>query len=193
MKYTKLPSTAFQEIQINAGVIASSFNTTTGALTQADILGATSGGINFTATPTFTDMGEDIDNCPKNTKELKKLDMWEAKASGTFVTITPATTKLLLGAAAVSSSTITPHADLASTDFSDIWIIGDYSDKNGATNGGYVAIHLKDALSTGGFQMQTTDREKGQFAFEFTAHYSASSDDVPFVVYVKAGTAEPST
>ena len=32
--------------------------------------------------------GDDIDNCPKNTKELKKLDSWEAKMSGTFVTVT---------------------------------------------------------------------------------------------------------
>ena len=190
MKYTKLPANTFQQIQINAGVIASDFNTTTGALAQADIIGATTGGINFTATPSFTDMGEDIDNCPKNTKELKLIDSWEAVASGTFVTVTTDVAKKLLGAATVASTKVTPNADLASTDFDDIWVVGDYSDKNGDTNGGYIAIHMLNALSTGGFQMQTTDRSKGQFAFEFTAHYSVSDTTVPFEVYIKAGTAE---
>ena len=57
--------------------------------------------------------------------------------------------------------------------------------------GGYIAIHLMNALSTGGFQLQTSDRAKGQFAFTYTAHYSMSAQDtVPFEVYIKAGEAE---
>ena len=48
-----------------------------------------------------------------------------------------------------------------------------------------------NALSTGGFQLQTSDKAKGQFAFTYTAHYSmAAQDTVPFEVYIKAGTAE---
>lgn len=50
---------------------------------------------------------------------------------------------------------------------------------------------MLNALSTGGFQMQTADEAKGQFAFEYTAHYSMSAQDtVPFEIYIKAGTAE---
>ena len=72
--------------------------------------------------------------------------------------------------------------------------MGDYSDKNGDTNGGFIAIHMMNALSTGGFQIQTADKAKGQFAFEYTAHYSMSAQGtVPFEVYVKAGTAESPT
>ena len=194
MKYTKIPENTFQNIQLNAGVLLSSFTPSSATVSDEAIIGATTGGINFTATPTYTDFGEDIDNCPKNMKELKKLDSWEAKCSGTFVTVDTAVAKSLIGAADIGQSDttkVTPRNDLAQSDFDDIWIVGDYSDKNGDTNGGFIAIHMMNALSTGGFQIKTEDKAKGQFAFEYTAHYSMSAQDtVPFEVYVKAGTAE---
>lgn len=194
MKYTKIPENTFQNLQLNAGVLLSSFTPSTATVSEEAIIGATTGGINFTATPTYTDFGEDIDNCPKNMKELKKLDSWEAKCSGTFVTVDTAVAKSLIGAADIGSpdtTKVTPRNDLAQADFSDIWIVGDYSDKNGDTNGGFIAIHMMNALSTGGFQIKTSDKAKGQFAFEYTAHYSMSAQGtVPFEVYVKAGTAE---
>ena len=194
MKYTKIPENTFKNLQLNAGVLLSSFNPSNATVADESIIGATTGGINFTATPTYTDFGEDIDNCPKNMKELKKLDSWEAKCSGTFVTVDTAVAKSLIGAADIGQSDttkVTPRNDLAQADFSDIWIVGDYSDKNGDTNGGFIAIHMMNALSTGGFQIKTADKAKGQFAFEYTAHYSMSAQGtVPFEVYVKAGTAE---
>lgn len=191
MKFTQMPSNTLSTIQLNAGVIASDFAPETGTVNDADIIGATSGGVSFTATPSYIDFGEDIDNCPKNTKELKKIDAYEVKLSGSLVTVTPEVGKKLVGAATLATNKITPKAELASADFDDLWWIGDYSDKNGATNGGFIAIHMLNALSTGGFQIQSTDKEKGKFAFEFTAHTSLLTPDVvPFEVYIKAGTAE---
>ena len=50
---------------------------------------------------------------------------------------------------------------------------------------------MMDALSTGGFQLKTADKSKGQMAFEYTAHYSITQQDVvPYELYIKAGTAE---
>lgn len=194
MKYSQLPADLFKHIQINAGVIATSFTPDTGELQQSSIVGATSGGVNFTATPTFSDYGEDIDNCPKNMKELKRLDSWEAKASGTFVSVAAATAKLLASAADVSGEKITPRGTLKDSDFSDLWVIGDYSEVNeDGTKGkaGFIAIHLLNSLSTGGFQLQTGDKSKGQFAFEFTGHYSMEAPEkVPFELYIKQGTAD---
>ena len=194
MKFTKIPSDTFQKLQINAGILTTDFTPATGTIGEAGQIGATTGGVNFTATPTFSDFGEDIDNCPKNMKELKKLDSWEAKMSGTFVNADTAIAKRLCGAADIGTTDttkITPRNDLSSTDFGDIWLVGDYSDKNGETNGGFIAIKLINALSTGGFQLQTADKSKGQFAFEFTGHYSMSAQDtVPSEIYIKAGTEE---
>ena len=194
MKYTKIPETTFKNIQLNAGVLLSAFNPASATVANESIIGATTGGVNFTATPTFSDYGEDIDNCPKNMKELKKLDAWEISMSGTYITVDANAVKTLVGAADVSGDKITPRNDLKLTDFTDVWWVGDYSDQNGETNGGYVAIHMMNALSTGGFAIKSSDNGKGNFAFTYTAHYSINAQDtVPFEVYVKAGTAESLT
>lgn len=198
MKYTRIPETTFQNLQLNAGILLSDFDTSTGVAEETDLLGATSGGVNFTATPTYSDWGEDVDNCPVNVKELKKLDSWAVTMSGTFVTVTTALAKKLVGAADVDSADdtkIVPRNDVADADFADLWWIGDYSNVNedGASTGkaGFVAIHMLNGLSTGGFQIQSGNRAKGQFAFEFTGHYSIDDQSkVPFEVYIQAGTAE---
>lgn len=195
MKFTQIPANTFKELVLNAGILASNFNTTTGTVEADDILGATSGGISFTAKPAFIDMGDGIDNCPPNMMELKKLKSWdEVNMSGTYLTVNTARAKSLLAAADIDSSDTTkvkPRNDLTPADFEGIWLIADYSDKNGATNGGFLAIHMMNALSTGGFQLQSSDKAKGQFAFEYTAHYSMEAPDtVPFEIYIKAGTEE---
>lgn len=193
-KYTTIPTDTFDTIQLNAGVLLSSFDPTTATVTKDNIIGATSGGVNFTATPSYTDFGEDIDNCPKNTKELKKLESLEVKLSGTFVTAKADTVKTLVGSADIDtkdSTHVIPRNSVDSADFQELWWVGDYSSKNGEKNGGYIAIHMKNVLNTSGFQIQSTDSAKGQFAFEFTAHFSVDNvNEVPYEIYIKSGEAE---
>lgn len=195
MRFTQIPANTFKELQLNAGILLSDFTPADGSFEATDMLGATSGGVSFTAQAEFTDFAEDIDNAAKNMKEFKVLDSWTATMSGTFASLTTALAKMLVGAGVIdgtNANKIVPRNDLDQADFSDVWWVGDYSDKTGATNGGFLAIHLMNALSTGGFQIQSGDKAKGQFAFEFTGHYSnAAQDTVPFEIYVKAGTAEP--
>lgn len=194
MKFTRIPEATFQKLQLNAGILAKNFDPSTGEISEEDLLGATSGGVNFTATPTYSDYGEDIDNAPVNVKELKKLDSWDVKMSGSFVTVDTALALMLIGAADLdkeNSALVKPRNDISSKDFVDLWWIGDYSDKNGDTKGGFVAIHMINSLSTGGFQLQSGNREKGQFSFEFTGHYSIEDQSVvPFEVYIKSGEEE---
>lgn len=194
MKFTQIPADTFQHLQLNAGVLLKSFDPTTATLNKSDIIGATSGGVNFTATPSYSDWGEDVDNAPANLKELKKLDSWEVKMSGTYLTVSASQAKDLIGAADIDSSDpthIVPRNDVLDADFNDIWWVGDYSDKNGAANGGFIAIHMLNGLSTGGFQMQSANKGKGNFSFEITGHYSIeNTEKVPFEVYIKSGTAE---
>lgn len=199
MKFTQIPTDTFEKLQLNAGILvkgATGFVPSTGVLTMANILGATTGGITVSCIPTFVDFGEDVDNCPKNMKELKKLDYWECKISGTFVTVSTTLAKMMLGAADIDgtdTTKVTPRIDLDEDDFQDVWFVGDYSDKNGATNGGFVAVHLMNALSTGGFSMKSADKEKGQFTAEFTGHVSMDAQTVvPMEFFIQAGSAEPS-
>ena len=61
----------------------------------------------------------------------------------------------------------------------------------GDINGGFIAIHMMNTLSTGGFSIQSENKSNSTFAFEFTAYYSiANQAQVPFEVYVKTGSDE---
>ena len=113
MKFTQIPTTTFQQLQMNAGVLAYDFDPDDGTLNNYDIIGATTGGITFTGTPTFSDFGDDIDNCAKNTKELKRITEWDVKLSGTLVTVDPDSAVKLIGAA---TPTVTVGAATTDTD-----------------------------------------------------------------------------
>lgn len=191
-KFTQIPTDTFENLQINAGIIATDFDPDTGTLEADNIIGATTGGVNFRDSVDYIDFGDDIDNCPKNTLELKKINGRTVTMGGTLVTIKTAIGQKLAGAADVAGTKITPRDVLKATDFSDLWWIGDYSDVNedsgSNVKAGFCAIKLINALNTGGFQLQSSDRGKGQFAFEFTGHYSMSDiSKVPYEVYIKEG------
>ncbi len=131
MKFTKIPSDTFQKMAINAGVIMRQFDptVTSAAIYRGYIIGATTGGITMTATPTFADFGEDIDNCSKNSKELKRITAYDIKASGTFVTVDPQVAKQLLAA-----SDITVTVGRATTDTSVVVAKTDYTRTGSGTS-----------------------------------------------------------
>lgn len=184
-KFTVIPQDTFTGLQLDAGVLLKKFTPTApSAPANEDIICATTGGINATCVPTYSDLGEDVDNCPVNMKELKHLDSWECKLSFTSLGMSANAIKLALGAADIGDTsaskkdTITPRRDLKQTDFTDLWWVGDRAD------GGCVAIQIKNALSTGGFSLQTTKNGKGQLSVELTGHVSIDAQDtMPMVFY----------
>ena len=181
-KFTVIPQDTFESLQLDAGVLLKSFDpSSVAAPKDGDIICATTGGINASCTPTYSDMGEDVDNCPANLMELKHLDGWDCKMSFTSLGTSPAGIKLALGAADIdttNTSKIVPRRNLKQTDFSDIWWVGDRAD------GGVVAIQLKNALSTDGFSIQTSKNGKGQISVGLTGHVSIEAQDtMPMVFY----------
>lgn len=64
MKFTRIPENTFKQLQLNAGILTTNFTPASGEVQEAELLGATTGGVSFTATPEYSDWGEDIDNCP---------------------------------------------------------------------------------------------------------------------------------
>lgn len=179
-QFTVIPQDTFESLQLDAGVLLNTFNPAAPAVTDEAIICATTGGINVSCVPTYSDLGEDVDNCPNNMKELKHLDGWDCKMSATSLGTSPESIRLALGAADITVATgaIAPRKDLAQTDFSDIWWVGDRAD------GGCIAIQLKNALSTGGFTLQTTKNGKGQITIELTGHVSINAQSVmPMVFY----------
>lgn len=184
-RFTVIPEDTFDDLQLDAGVLLNTFDPEDPAAPDdADIICATTGGVNPTCVPTFSDFGEDVDNCPNNMMELKHLDGWECAIATTALGTSPELIKMALGCADIDSTTgaIKPRKDLAQTDFTDIWWVGDKAD------GGLVAIQLKNALSTGGFSLQTTKNGKGQIALTITGHVSINDQStMPMVFYSQDG------
>ena len=186
-KFTVIPKDTFDDLQLDAGVLLKNFTPATAAAPQdSDIICATTGGINATCTPTYSDLGEDVDNCPNNMKELKHLDGWDCTLAFTSLGMSTAAIKMALGSADIDTSDntkVTPRRDLKQSDFSDIWWVGDKAD------GGMVAIQLKNALSTGGFSLQTSKSGKGQISVTLTGHVSIEAQsEMPMVFYSTSGT-----
>ena len=194
MKFTQVPTDTFENLVLNAGILVDEFTPSSGVI--GNLLGATTGGIEFSTNPTYTDFGEDIDNVPANTKQLKRLQSFDPTMSGTFLTVDTATVKSLIGAADIGTSDTTkvvPRNQLLDADFDDVWWVGDYSDKNvdaeSTHTAGYIAIHLMNALNTAGFKITSSKDNKAQMAFEYHGHYDISNISTPpFEIYVKAGT-----
>lgn len=183
-KFTKIPQNTFDNLQTDAGVLLKAFdpsNPTEPA--DANIITATTGGINVVCQAEYSDYGEDVDNVPNNMKELKHLDGWTCTLSTTALGTSPELIKLQLGAADINGSTkIVPRRDLEQTDFADLWWVGDKAD------GGLLAVRIINALSTGGFNLQTTKNGKGQLSIELTGHVSINDQDtVPMEFYSLSG------
>lgn len=180
--FTVIPEDTFEGLQLDAGVILKEFDPENPTADISDkILCATTGGINASCVPTYSDLGEDVDNCPVNMKELKHLDYWTAQMSFTSLGTSRELIAWTLGAADIDATepkAIRPRRDLDQDDFADIWWVGDRAD------GGLVAIQLKNALSTGGFTIQTTKSGKGQISVTITGHVSINAqDEMPMVFY----------
>ena len=188
-KFTVIPQDTFEGLQLEAGVLLKTFNPETGvAPKDEDIICATTGGINPSCVPTYSDFAEDVDNAPNNLMEFKHLDGWECKMGFTSLGTSADSIRLALGAADIDAATgkITPRRSVKLTDFSDLWWVGDRAD------GGMVAIKLMNALSTGGFSLQTTKNGKGQVSMEITGHVSIKNQDVMPMEFYSAGPPESS-
>lgn len=172
-KFTKIPENTFSALQMDAGVLLKTFDPAIAAEpADEDIICATTGGINPSCVPQYSDFGEDVDNVPNAMMEFKHLDGWDCKISTTGLDTSPELIRLALGAADVVGDKIVPRNYIKLTDFSDLWWVGDRAD------GGMVAIKLMNALSSGGFSLQTTKNGKGQVPIEITGHVSITAQDV---------------
>lgn len=184
-RFTIIANDAFDALQVDAGVILTTYDVTNPyRVPESDeILATTSGGVNPTCVPTYSDYGDDVDNVPKNMMEFKHLDSWEATMAFTTIKFNAANTKWALGAAetqllANGVTKIAPRRDVLQTDFKDLWWVGDKA------NGGAYAIKLMNALSTGGLNIQSSKNGKGTNAITVTGHVSINHQDVmPMEIY----------
>lgn len=181
-KFSRISQEAFKSMQFNSGIVLDKFDVTGKTEVQdADIITATTGGITATCKANFNDLGGDVDNAKKNTAELMQIEDYDCTLAFTALNATADVIKLALGAADVTEKKVTPRMTLDPTestgDFKDIWWVGDTID------GGYVAVRLMNAISTGGMSLKTTDKGKGNIAVTLTGCPRLGSDTVPMEWY----------
>ena len=182
--FTVVSEDAFDELQLDAGVLLSNFDIAHPYTepASADIIATTTGGINPVCAPTYDDLAEDVDNVPNNMMDVKHLSGWDCSMAFSSIKMNAENIRWSLGAADVTNQTgykkIVPRRDLEQTDFADVWWVGDKA------NGGAVAIKLINALSTGGLNIQTSKNGKGTNAVTLTGHFSISAQKtVPMEFY----------
>lgn len=189
-KFTRIPADTFEQIQTDAGILLYTFDPENPAATKdEDIICPTTGGITAACVPTYSDMGEDVDNCPANLLELKHLDSWDCSLQFTSLGTSPKSIRLALGAADIDSDDethIVPRVNLKTTDATDVWWVGDRAD------GGMVAVQLKKALSTSGFSLKTTKSGKGNTSVTLTGHVTTDTqEEVPMEFWSAPPATEP--
>jgi hypothetical protein len=184
-KFTKIPKSTFDELQIEAGVLLKDFDPATGTYNDEDLITATSGGIQIDVKSEITDFGDDVDNVPKNTMELAHVDDVTATLKTTALCINEQSLIRYLGPAYKDETTgaikLRKYLDL-NTDFEDLWFVGDIA------GGGMIAAKMSNALSTDGLSLKTEKKGKGKIGVTFTSFYSIDDmDNVPVEFYVKTG------
>lgn len=193
----QLPKNLREHLAVTSGLMLGLFDPLKDLISQAEeikenILFATDGGVNTTFSYTYKDMAEGIDNCPRNTMELLTIESASSGMSGTAKTVTAQRIKDLIAHADISDnsgvSEITPRMAIEMSDFKSYWHVCPYGVD------GFIAIHLKNALNTGGFNWQTADKDKSSFPFSYVGYSSLENPDVlPLKVFVKESSTTETT
>lgn len=196
--YYIVPEDAFDEMQLEAGVLLTEFDWEHpyAEPASANILAVTSGGLNCKCEPQYVDLAEDVDNVPNNTKEFLRVTGYNCTMGFDSLRFNPDNTAWAIGGAtkytanadlptgAPSGTTkIVPRVNLDTTDgtgdFKDIYAVYPLAD------GGIYVVRMKNAISTGGLSIQSTKDGKGKASVELTGYISVKNvKEVPMEYYV---------
>lgn len=165
-------SNTFKNLQLGEGAfLKSAYDGTT--LSNDQILSATRGGATITIAPVYRT--RQIDGVPSNTKEAKAVDSVNVNASFTALEVTPELMKKVLGVADYDDTTnkITLRHEIKSTDFEDLYWVGDVSD------GRRVQITFKNAFNENGLVLRTQTNNEGELSVNISGNYSVADLDTP--------------
>lgn len=168
-------SKTFQNLQLGEGAFLKTkyLGTETKTELDAKVLSATRGGATISITPIYRT--RTIDGIPANTLEARTIDNVTVTASFTALEITPELLKIAGGGADYNetANTLKLRHTLKTTDFNDLYWVGDVSD------GRRVQITFKNALNTNGIQLKTAQNSEGELSMSFEGNYSVDDLDTP--------------
>lgn len=176
-----------EKLLLDAGAFFKNFivgtDTFESAVTAKKLIGATSGGGSFSATPTVRKI--EIDGVKGSAKGLQVIDEWVVTLMANVKEVSPESIQLALGASdivdgPVGYKKITANNYIELTDYVDnvVWV-GKLSGSNTP-----VIIVVKNAISLGGLNLNMADKSEGLIATTFTGHYDSTDlDTPPFEIY----------
>ena len=182
-KAKRVAANAAQNIQVDAGLLLSSYDVANPAApADSDIVCATTGDFNITAVPEVEDFFADVNNAPTNTMEGKRITGWTCGLTINCLEITEETLALALGASkdTAANGGITPRDQYELTDFKQLFWIGDMVDSNAL-----FVVAMDNTVSTGGLSFTATNNGKGQLALTLTPHTSLQDvTKIPMEFYI---------
>ena len=181
-KATRVSADFYNSVQKEAGILLDEFDVKN-PVEPADenIITATTGGISISCVPETQDIFEDIDNVPNNTAEGKGITGWTVTLSTTAIGVNEKSIALALGASETGDNGgVSPRRNYKIDDFKTLYWVGDMADETKL-----LCVVIKNAVSTGGFSLQTTKNGKGQLSLEFTGHTRLDNqEEIPAEFYV---------
>ena len=172
---TRVSADFYNNVQKDAGILLKNFDPTNPVEPlDADIITPTTGGISISCVPETQDLYEDIDNVPNNTAEGKDITGWTVTLSTTAIGVSEEVIALALGASETGTdNSIRPRRNYVIEDYKDIYWIGDMADSSKL-----LCAVIKNAVSTGGFSLQTSKNGKGQLSLELTGHTKLNEQEI---------------
>lgn len=179
-----------KNLQLDAGILVKDLTnpkTFTGNLTDAQKLGATEGGANFTAVPEIRNVFDGIDGARGNFKDGNVIDSWEIKLTATLKEMTKENFKLALGTGETTEAgasdkfdTTTARTIVKTTDYlNNLCWLGTLAGSSDP-----IIIELKNVMNTSGLNFTVTDKGTGTIELELQAHFDITKpDEVPFNIY----------
>ena len=178
--------------QMNSGIFFKNFDiendTVESAIAAGKLLGATSGGGSFTATPTVST--QQVDGITSGAVGMSSIDSWEVSMSANILEITEDSIRNVLGATNVEDATIganpyrkiTGKGNLDLDDYiENITFVGSLS----GFEDSYVIIQIFNALSVTGISINPTDGGSSILSTTFKAHSTIeNAGEPPFAIYI---------
>lgn len=195
--YNGITKKTVEHIQLDAGAFFKNFevgkDTYASAKEAGKLIGATSGGGEFTAKATLRQI--EIDGAGARVKGLADVDSWEVSLKLTTIETTVETLKLALGTAKADTETVTGYTviqgktNLTDEDYIEnlTWV----GSITGATNP--IIIQLKNGMNEDGLSYTMQDKAEGKIALTFYGYNDLSDymeDTVapPFEIFYPTNT-----
>ena len=173
-QWSIIPEDKFLSMEFDSGLLVKNFNPANFSTPSAsDILCTTSGNITHTYNPQRVNLATDVNNIHIEPKELEVMTGYDKPTIGfTALNATPAFLKFLAGHADIDNDNanhVVPRMQVKDADFEGIALI------MMLVGGGFAAVALSNALSTGGISLTTQKGGKGTMQVTISGYGSISN------------------